>query len=137
MSTNNFFRCADLQSGYEWRIRRPEGRARLDAALAERGDGWEWTPYDLEVIDSATRHADRAAQLQDAYDEELSGQRRASSLARLASEVRHQERRVVELTAMVLAEQVPKSARHQAAVNARWNRKREREAPRVVPMRGA
>lgn len=112
-------------------------RARLDAALAERGAGWEWTSYDLEVIESAARHADRADQLQAAYDEELAGQRRASSLARLASEVRHQERRVIELTAQVLSEEVPKSARHQAAVNARWRRKREREAARVVPLPGA
>ena len=112
-------------------------RARLDAVLEERGAGWEWTSYDLEVIESAARHADRAAQLQDAYDEGLAGQRRASSLGRLASEAGHQERRVIELTAQVLAEDVPKSKRHQAAVNARWNRKREREAPRVVPMRGA
>jgi hypothetical protein len=113
-------------------------RKRLDAALEERGAGWEWTSYDLEVIDSATRHADRAEELQAVYDEELAGQRRASSLARLASEVRHHERRVVELVALVtMPEELPKSARHQAAVNQRWRRKREREAARVVPMHGA
>lgn len=113
-------------------------RARLDAALEARGAGWEWTQYDEEVIDSAARHADRAQELQSVYDAELAGQRRASSLARLGAEIRHHERRVIELIVVVTApEELPKSARHQAAVNARWRRKREREAARVVPMHGA
>jgi hypothetical protein len=113
-------------------------RARLDAALEERGAGWEWTQYDLEVIESATRHADRAEQLQSVYETELAGERRASSLARLGAEIRHHERRVIELIAVVTApDEVPKSVRHQAAVNTRWRRKREREAARVVPMHGA
>jgi hypothetical protein len=113
-------------------------RSRLDTALAERGPGWEWTPYDLECIESASRHADRAEQMQGLYDKELAGQASPSTLAKLATEIRHQERRVLELVAMVtVSEDVPKSPRHQAAVNARWRRKRERESARVVPIREA
>lgn len=112
-------------------------RERLDADLAARGPGWEWTALDSEVIASAVRHADRAEQLQRVYDETLSGDSPSvSALARLAAEIRHQERRVLELVSQLTAPgEVPKSPRHQAAVNARWRRKREREAARVVPIR--
>ncbi|KHO21817.1 hypothetical protein [Mycolicibacterium setense] len=108
-------------------------RERLDTALAERGLGWEWTALDLEVIDSACRHADRAEQLQRVYDENLAGESPSvSALARLAAECRHHERRVLEMVSQLAApEDVPKSARHQAAVNSRWNRKRQRDAARV------
>ena len=114
-------------------------RTRLDGGLKARGPGWEWSEYDAEVIDSAARHADRAEQLQRAYDRELAGKSPSmSTLTRLAAEVRHQERRVIELVAMVTPPaEVPKSKRHQAAVNARWDRKRDREAARVIPMHGS
>ena len=112
-------------------------RARLDAALEERGAGWEWTPYDQEVIDSAARHADRAAQLQAVYDAELAGDQRPTTLARLSA-IDTKSVVCLSQSAMVTApEELPSSARHQAAVNTRWRRKREREAARVVPMRGA
>ncbi len=112
-------------------------RERLDNALAERGPGWEWTALDLEVIDSAARHADRAQQLQKIYDEHLSGESPSvSALARLAAEIRHHERRVLEMVARVSpADEVPKARQQQAAANARWGRQRKRNEARVRPMR--
>ncbi|OBI62936.1 hypothetical protein A5667_00110 [Mycolicibacterium fortuitum] len=110
-------------------------RERLNTALAERGPGWEWTALDLEVIDSAARHADRAEQLQRVYAENLAGESPSvSALARLAAEIRHQERRVLDLVSQVSpADEVPKARQQQAAANARWNRHRKRNQARVGP----
>jgi hypothetical protein len=53
------------------------------------------------------RHADLVEELQAVSDVEMAGQRRASSLARLAAEIRHHERRVAELVTIVTAPEEP------------------------------
>lgn len=134
LSANGFGVLAALTLGVMAKAAGQALRERLNTALAERGPGWEWTALDLEVIDSAARHADRAEQLQRVYDENFSGERSVSALARLAAEIRHHERRVLEMVSQVSpADEVPKARQQQAAANARWNRKRQRDAAQVGP----
>lgn len=109
-------------------------RAKLNAALKAAGPGMEWTETEAEAIAAAVQAADRAEQLRAVFGDELVGESRPTTLARLSAEIRLCERQVVEMVSRLELEPVkPKSLRHQRAVNARWDRKRRADEPRVGP----
>lgn len=103
-------------------------RARLDAELRQaevtEGRALEWTPRELQIIDSAAAAADRAVELRKLLDEELArAEPRASSAAKLAAELRMTERAAVDLSYRVsVGSGAPKSERHVRAAQARWSR---------------
>lgn len=110
-------------------------RQKMTAALEATGvPGIEFDEYETEALDRAVAAADRAEQLQRVYDAELSGECRPTTLARLSAEIRHCERQSVQMLERVrLTEEPPKSARHQRAARARWDRRDRREAAHVGP----
>jgi hypothetical protein len=103
-------------------------RAKMNAALkATNVPGAEFTEMETEALDAACAAADRAEQLQRVYDAELSDQARPTTLARLSAEIRHCERQSLQMLERVQLEpEKPKSARHQRAVRARWDRRDRR-----------
>jgi hypothetical protein len=110
-------------------------RARINRALRDSGiAGAEFDEYELEALDAACAAADRAEQLQKVFDAELSGEARPTTLARLSAEIRHCERQSLQMLERVrLTPEPVKSARHQRAVRARWDRRDRANAARVGP----
>lgn len=108
----------------------------MNAALEATGIvGAEFDEYETEALSAACAAADRAEQLQRAYDAELSqAEPKATTLVRLSAEMRHCEREKLARLALVrLTPEPVKSERHRRAAQTRWDRKRAREAARVGP----
>lgn len=109
--------------------------AKMNAALRDSGiPGAEFTEVECEALGAACAAADRGEQLRAVFDVELVGQARPTTLARLSAEIRHCERQSVQMLERVrLTAEPVKSARHQRAVNARWDRHRARNEARIGP----
>jgi hypothetical protein len=99
---------------------------KMNAALKATGvAGAEFDEYELEALEAACAAADRAEQLQRVYDAELaSDDPRQTTLARLSAEIRHCERRSLQMLERVqLTPEPVKSPRHQRAARTRWDRR--------------
>jgi hypothetical protein len=113
-----------------------ELRARWHAALAERskeiGDELVWDLLEEQHLDAAARAADRGEVLQAQWDTELASEGRPTVLVKLSAEMRAVSKAMLDHLGRVSLDDEPaKSPQHQAAVNARWNRRRaEHEAAR-------
>ncbi|MEZ0339792.1 hypothetical protein ACAG25_07385 [Mycobacterium sp. pV006] len=104
-------------------------RIDLDKALAhasqQGGYQLEWSEQELHVIAQACDMADRAEVLKEMFAAEET----ATTKLKIATELRHTQRSVVELVAKVHpGDGRAKSQRHVKAVAQRWDRKRQREA---------
>lgn len=104
-------------------------RIDLDKALAhasqQGGYQLEWSEQELHTIAQACDMADRAEVLKEMFAAEVT----ATTKLKIATELRHTQRSVVELVAKVHpGDGRAKSQRHVRAVGQRWDRKRSREA---------
>jgi hypothetical protein len=103
-------------------------RADLDRALSRAAHdqglaALEFSDIEKGLIESAVDMADWTEKLKTMRDAELAGQARPTTLIRLSAEVRHCERQVHDLVDRVnFGVGVAKSAQHQRAGQARWNR---------------
>jgi len=100
-------------------------RRRMNAELARAGTAagkrLQWDAVEREVLSRAAAIADRAEQLQAAYEDALAGGGDVSLALKLAAELRLADRAVTELVARLNPGLQPKkSERHQRAANARW-----------------
>jgi hypothetical protein len=100
----------------------------LDRASKQLGQRLQWTEHEEQALAAACDAADRRDQLQQVYEDELAGEARPAQLIKLSSEMRLLNKAVADLLGRVQVGPGPaKSERHQRAVNARWDRHRERK----------
>lgn len=101
----------------------------LDRASQQLGKRMAWDEHELEALVAAASAADRRYELQRVYRDELAGDRRPAILVKLSAEMRLLDKAVADHLGRVrVGPGVAKSERHQRAVNARWQRKRETDA---------
>jgi hypothetical protein len=106
--------------------------AEMDAALATAskafGQPLSWTEHERHAIAAAARTADRSELLARQFASELAGENRPTILVTLSAELRLLDRATAEhLGRVQIGPGVAKSQRHQRAINARWDRVRERQ----------
>lgn len=101
----------------------------LDQASQQLGKRLTWDEHELQALAAAASAADRRDELQRVYRDELAGEQRPPALVKLSAELRLLDKAVADHLGRVrIGVGVAKSERHQRAVNARWQRKREAEA---------
>ncbi|MGV0788681.1 hypothetical protein ABQF33_17370 [Mycolicibacterium sp. XJ2] len=101
----------------------------LDRASQQLGKRLTWDEHELEALTAAATAADRCEELQRVYRDELAGERRPALLVKLSAEMRLLDKAVADHVGRVrIGPGVAKSERHQRAVNARWDRHRQRNA---------
>lgn len=105
------------------KLRRSMDRA-LEHASSELGQPLVWSEAEELMLAKASAAADRSEQLQTEFADELAGERRSTALARLSSEIRLLDKQAIDLVKGInVGLGPPKSAQHQAAVRARWDRR--------------
>lgn len=113
---------ADMTAGDQLRA---DLDAQLARASAESGKNLSWTEVEAIVIARAVAAANRAEFLEGLWDAEVAGEADGSRLTRLSAETRLLEKHIVVLTERLqLSAEPVKSARHQKAAMARYNRPR-------------
>jgi hypothetical protein len=104
--------------------------ADLDAALAEAsvnlGKPLSWDEHEQHEIAAAARAANRCEMLKQQLDAEVDGENRPEVVVKLSAEMRLLEKAITDhLERVHVGPGVAKSPRHQRAVNARWDRRRD------------
>jgi hypothetical protein len=104
--------------------------AELDAALAEAsrnlGKPLAWDEHEKQEIAAAARAANRREILQAQLDAEVAGENRPEVAVKLSAEMRLLDKSITDHLGRVhIGPGAAKSPRHQRAVNARWDRRRE------------
>jgi hypothetical protein len=101
----------------------------LDRAGRSAGKRLVWDEHEAHALAAAATAADRRAELQQVYDNELAGESRPAILVKLSTELRPLDKAIADHIGRVrIGVGVAKSDRHQRAVNARWDRRREAQA---------
>jgi hypothetical protein len=114
-------------------------RGQMDAALAraakDAGRTLEWTEPELHHLAAAARAADRVELLNRQLAAEVAAENRPTVVVKVSAELRALDKAVGEhLGRVEVGEGTAKSAQHQAAVRARWDR---RDADRAAARGGA
>jgi hypothetical protein len=104
--------------------------ADLDAALAEAsanlGKPLTWDEHEQHEIAAAARAANRCEILQQQLDAEVAGENRPDVVVKLSAEMRLLDKAITDHLGHVhIGPVVAKSQRHQRAVNARWDRRKD------------
>jgi hypothetical protein len=98
----------------------------LERASQRIGKRLQYDEHETEALNAAAAAADRRAELELIYRNELTGAARATLLVKLSAEMRLLDKCVTDHLARVrIGPGVAKSERHQRAVNARWQRHKE------------
>ena len=104
--------------------------ADLEAAWAEAaanlGKPLSWDEHEQREIAAAARAANRCEILQQQLDAEVDGENRPEVVVKLSAEMRLLDKAITDHLGRVhIGPGVAKSQRHQRAVNARWDRRRD------------
>ncbi len=94
--------------------------AELAAAGEDAGQELEWSAAEAGTLQIAAAAADRVAELRQVYDAELAGQRRPAMLAKLAAEMRGQEKHQLDALGKVSLDPDRLSNVRRQAARPRW-----------------
>lgn len=92
----------------------------LDQVNEDTGKNLEFDAREAEAVQIAADCADRGAELAEVYGEELAGQRRPATLAKLASEIRGQQNLKLAALAKISFDTDRISQVRRQAARSRW-----------------
>ncbi|WP_201408420.1 hypothetical protein [Mycobacterium paraintracellulare] len=100
----------------------------LEFVNEDTGRDLEFSPQDSAALDIAAAAADKIADLQEVYALERAGQSRPATLAKLAAEIRGQQRTQLEALAKITLDPDHLSNVRRAAARSRWGANGRRHA---------